>query len=124
MSADPPAVIHPQEQVITWLLEGHRDADVIESIRARWPGLEPAELSTGAVERFECAGHCHLPIVVGWGLEAYKELYRRSLEMGDIDGARKCIKELIALAAKYVHDEEPDSDPAHEEAGDENGRGA
>lgn len=116
----------PREQVIAWLIEGNRDADVIESLREQFPHADPAALLSAAVDRFEQSANSRLSVIVGWSLEAYRELYRKALAAGDLEAARKALKELVATAGKYVRDadeteESESSDEAEAADGDGDG---
>lgn len=69
--------------MIEWLLEGQREADIAAAIREKWPAEDCHALLVSAVEHFEAAASCDLAIVIGWALEAYKDLYHRQLADGD-----------------------------------------
>lgn len=105
---------HPRDEVIAWFLAGHRDGDIREAIAQRWPDEDAAELAAQAAEHFADAAACDLSILVGWGLEAYRDLYRRMLAIGDFSNAMKAVKELIALSEKHVQQpaEEAEEEPA------------
>lgn len=109
----------PREQVISWLLEGHRDSDIKAAIAERWPEEDAHALAVSAVDHFAKAATCDRRVVVGWGMEAYRDLYRKMLDIGDYANAMKAVKELVALATKHVYgsddpettdDEKSDSD--------------
>ena len=94
----------PREQVIGWLLEGHRDSDIKQAVESLWPNEDPMALMHAAVDHFAKAADCDRAVVLGWAMEAYRDLYRRLLEIGDFANAMKAVKELVALASKHsVH---------------------
>lgn len=93
--------IDPREQVIAWLLEGRRESQIAEEVSRLFPDRDSRALLIEAADHFEQAAGCDLDVVVGWALEAYKELYRQSLIACDFQTAVKAIKELVALAGKH-----------------------
>jgi hypothetical protein len=99
----------PRDQIIAWLLEGHRDADIREAAAARWPGSDPQQLINSAVEHFINAAKCDRRVIIGFGIEAYRDLYRRLIEIGDFTNAIRAIKELVNLATStnVFDDDEP-----------------
>jgi hypothetical protein len=101
----PAAPADPRAQVIAWLLDGHRQNDIAEAIATRWPDADPAELTTAAVDHFAAAANYDLGVLVGFTLEAYRDLYRRMVALGDLPNAAKVLKELLATAAKYQQPE-------------------
>jgi hypothetical protein len=112
------AGVTPVDEVIAWLIEGHRDADIREAIRQKWPDQEPGALQLAAIEHFERAAGCDVAVVHGWALEAYRDLYRRMVKIGDFANAMKAIKELVRLTAD-VQRFRPEQEEA-EEAGAQN----
>lgn len=93
----PPAEIAPIDEVIGWITEGNRDCDIREAIRAKWPNTNPDELQLAAAEHFRRTAHCEAEILVGFAIEAYRDLYRRMVKIGDFAGAAKAIKEITNL---------------------------
>jgi hypothetical protein len=91
----------PRDQIIVWLLEGQRDSDIKEAIASRWPGMAANALLTSAVDHFATAASCDRRIVIGWALEAYRDIYRRMIDIGDFANAIKAVKELVALATTH-----------------------
>lgn len=96
-TSEPAAELQPVDEVLAWLLDGHRDCNIREAIKAKWPDLDPIKLQMAAVEHFRRAAVCEPEVIVGFAIEAYRDLYRRSLQIGDFAGATKAVKELVAL---------------------------
>lgn len=92
-----PSHITPLDEVIGWLIEGNRDCDIREAIRTKWPDTEPDALQLAAAAHFRAVATCEPEIVVGFAIEAYRDLYRRMVKIGDFAGAGKAIKELTQL---------------------------
>lgn len=88
------------EQTVKWLLTGSRDADVVEAIRAHWPGQELQPLVTAAMQQLIEAGETEASAVRGWCFEATKSLYAQMVAIGDFAGALRAVKQLYELAGK------------------------
>ena len=88
------------EQTVKWLLTGSRDADVVEAIRAHWPGQELQPLVTAAMQQLIEAGETEAAAVRGWCFEATKSLYAQMVAIGDFAGALRAVKQLYELAGK------------------------
>ena len=98
-----------RSQIIALIIEGWRESDIRKQIKNDWPDVNADALLRLAVEHFANASRCELGIVIGWGLEAYRDTYRKALEAGDFASAVRAIKELTALAAKHcVYDQSSD----------------
>ena len=82
------------------LIEGVSDADAVDDIRVRFPQVDAAILVRAASDRLGQAAQCDRSVVIGWALEAYREVYRRSLEAGEHGDAIKAVRELVALAQR------------------------
>lgn len=100
----------PREQVIGWLIEGHRNADILQAVAAKWPGADPAALLDSAVDHFRAAGQADAGTVTGWALEAYRDLYRRSLKIGDFGTAMKAVDKLSAMVGKLQSAPAPEAE--------------
>lgn len=87
------------EQTVRWLLSGARDADVVEAIRATWPDQELQPLIAAAVENLAASADYDQTVLRGWCFEATRDVYRRMVEIGDLVGALRAIKQLADLAA-------------------------
>ncbi len=84
----------PVEQTILWLLEGNRTPDIVEAIKENHPGDDPEKTIKAALAHFAEVGEADTTIIKGWCFEAYRELYRRMVDVGDYKGAIAAIKEL------------------------------
>lgn len=100
-----PATSKPLDQVILWLLDGHRAADVLEAIKDKMPGADPDKLLSRATDHFRIVADADADVLRGWCFEAYRELYRKMVEVGDYKGAIAAIKELSREAAKQPRNE-------------------
>lgn len=93
------AGIQPVDEVFAWLIEGHRDSDIREAIKEKWPDLDPKQVQLVAVERIRAAAACDDDVIIGFALLAYRDLYKRMVKIGDFAGAAKAVKELVALTS-------------------------
>ena len=99
---DEPAALAPQQPapvaVVHWLLTGASEHDVLEALRARYPGVDPGDTLTAVRDHLVREGTPDVDALRGFVLLAHRELYRRMLEVGDFDGARKVLKDIAATA--------------------------
>jgi hypothetical protein len=86
------------EQVVRWMLSGSRDADILAGIAATFPGQPIEPLIAAAVDELAKSAETDADVVKGWCFEATKELYRRMLDIGDLVGALRAVKQLMELA--------------------------
>lgn len=97
------------------LVDGHSDDDVRESLASRFPGVDARAAVVAAADRMSQAAGCDRRVVVGFAMEGFREVYRRSLECGDLNNAIKAMKELVSLARSTeadVYDDETSGDAA------------
>lgn len=102
--AEVPATVPPQvdptrvEQVLAWLIEGHREHHVVEAVVHHWPDQNVRDLMFAIVDRLKKAGSWSPGAVRGWCFEAAKDLYRRMVEIGDFAGALRAVKQIHDMA--------------------------
>lgn len=87
-----------RNQVIVWLLEGQRAEDIARAFPDSFPTADLERAITEASDHFETIARADLGVLRGWCLDAFRELYRRSLEVGDHAGAIRAVKELMQYA--------------------------
>ena len=102
-----PACVH---QVKKWILEGHAEHDIAEAGGAAWPKQKIEPLIVAAIEQIRVAGNFDPSLVRGWCFEAYRDLYRRLLEIGDYVGALRALNQILKMAQNT-----PDATPTEEE---------
>jgi hypothetical protein len=76
-----------------------------------YPDENPDELVRAAIAQFETTARADVNVIRGWCLEAYRELYRRMIEIGDYPGALRAVKELLKYADHH-RNPEPDAECA------------
>lgn len=96
------------DQVVQLMIGGQSEAGIRAVLASAFPQINPQDLLVAATDHFDKASRCDRSVVIGWALEAYRELYRLQLNDGDFDGARKSLKELVATATRFnsVHDQD------------------
>lgn len=104
----------PKAHVIAWLLDGHRDEDIKEALATKFPEVNAVAVLAEVVQHFQEAATCDKTVLLGWALEAYRDLYRRMIAIGDFAGAMKAVKELAGLAGRTrgVRSDPKSADPA------------
>jgi hypothetical protein len=91
--APPPAVA-----VVQWLIIGASENDVLEALKAKYPTADARKTMLAVREHFAAEGQPDTDALRGWVLVSYRELYRRMLEVGDFDGARKVLKNITEVS--------------------------
>ena len=85
------------QQIVRLMLEGHSLIDVIEYIKSQENNLTTEQACEWAFTFFENAADITEKSRIGWCLEAYRELYRKMVEIGDFNGAVRCVSEISKL---------------------------
>jgi hypothetical protein len=83
--------------VLQWLVTGATEADIVEALRTKYPDADPRLTLAAVHERLAAEGNPDTDALRGWVLVSYRELYRRMLEVGDFDGARKVLKNITEV---------------------------
>lgn len=104
-AAHSPAVspIDPEriEQVMLWMLEGQRDADIVLSIQSHWPDQDAdallveisGQLAKQARSVIEAPEAMH-----GFLIQATLQCYQKMFASGDFVGALRALKDLRELS--------------------------
>jgi len=98
----------PLEQTILWLLEGVRLADIKTALAKAYPSTDADTLIQAVAGEFEKSADADGLVLLGWCLEAYRELYRRSVEIGDFPAAMRAVKELMVYSVKCLQARDQD----------------
>tara|TARA_Y100000310_G_C20521112_1_gene733729 strand:+ start:487 stop:858 length:372 start_codon:yes stop_codon:yes gene_type:complete len=85
-------------EVVRLMLEGHSLSDVIEYMQKGNKQLTSEDATLWAFSWFEQSADIPAKSRLGWCLEAYRELYRKMVEVGDFNGAVKCVTEINKLS--------------------------
>lgn len=94
-----PATCEPaQQSVLRWITEGHNEESIRDALRTRYPDADCERVIAAAVAELRSDGQCDRDLIRGWAFRGYREIYRRCLDIGDFDGARKAMKEVVQLA--------------------------
>ena len=84
--------------VVEWLLSGVSEAEVVESLRSRYPDADAAATLAAVRHHLTAEGTPDPDALRGWVLLSYRELYRRMLDNDDLEGARKVVKNISEAA--------------------------
>jgi hypothetical protein len=79
------------EQVLKWVLAGHSEADIEEAIGKSWPDKPPAALILAAGDHLRASASFDVRTVLGWCIEALRDLYKRMVDIGDYAGAIRAV---------------------------------
>jgi hypothetical protein len=86
---DPAAVL----QVKTWIVEGQLPADIVESIGEHYPSEAPDSLLAAALtDLSDDHREVDIDAAKGFLLNAYREIYRRALEINDFGASLAALK--------------------------------
>jgi hypothetical protein len=83
--------------VLQWLIAGAAEHDIIEALRAKYPDADPRQTLAAVRDHLAAEGQPEPDALRGWVLVSLRELYRRMLEVGDFDGARKVLKNITEI---------------------------
>jgi hypothetical protein len=90
ITPQPPAPV----AVLQWLVSGASENDVMEALRAKYPAVDARGVMAAVRDHLAAEGQPHADALRGWLIVSLRELYRRMLEVGDFDGARKVLKDI------------------------------
>lgn len=85
--------------VCGWLARGASDDQARAAISEALPNSNPDEILSAALQRLRDQGVIDSTYTRGWAATAYKALINKMLEIGDLDGARKAVDNVVRLAA-------------------------
>ncbi len=94
------AVLDPKKvtQVFMWIVQGQTEGHIREAIEQLWPADDPRPLIIAAIHQLTESAKFNADIVRGWCFEAYRELYRQMVAMGDFPGALRAVSKLETMA--------------------------
>jgi hypothetical protein len=93
-----PAKVH---QVLTWMLAGESDFDVVAACQAHWPDDAPKPIIAAVISQLIKSADIHPEIITGWCFEATRFLYQKLVDIGDFAGALRAVKQLEELSRKH-----------------------
>lgn len=101
----PPARIPPPvpperlEQVIQWVLKGHREHEIEETVRETWPDQNLEALWSAIGKHFLELAHAEDPDAVrGWAIAATQDVYAQMRSVGDLVGSLRAIRQLLEIS--------------------------
>lgn len=86
-------------EALEMLNHGVSDSAIVQYLTNDY-GADAAQAAMiAATDHFSRAAECDRSVVIGWAMEAYREIYRQSLTAEDgLSTALKAVKELTTLA--------------------------
>lgn len=87
----------PAAAVLQWLIAGANEQDIVEALQTKYPDADAGQVLQAVSDRLADEGRPSTDSLRGWCLVCYRELYRRMLEVGDFDGARKVLKNITEI---------------------------
>lgn len=76
---------------------GAQDRELLEAIQMHYPGTDGAALVRSVYQKIESCGSPNAKAVKGWALLSFRMLYQKMVEIGDYDGARKVIGDMLRI---------------------------
>jgi len=114
----------PVEIVLRFMLDGFRDQDIAEYLRSNGlDHIQAAAVLEMAFVELTRSGRTEPEIRLGWCLEAFRETYRKLMEIGDYVGALRAIKEIALLSGVYPEKGKPKDKGKDSEGHDSKGDG-
>lgn len=86
------------QQVFRWIIAGGTKRDIEDAIAKQFPNDDPMPLILAVMENLHEAGQFDAQTIQGWCFEAYRDLYRRMVEVGDYTGATRAVKLIAELS--------------------------
>lgn len=80
-----------------WLVEGATIAQVREAIGEHYPAVDPDAAMAAVCDDLAADAQTDRTALKGWTMNAYREIYRRALELGDLATALRAAKLLSEL---------------------------
>lgn len=105
-----PAKVH---QIIIWMLEGHSEHSIRESIVGNWPGEDAEPMLLAAFSKVNESGEISHDAVENWAFEATRFIYQKQMEIGDYAGATKSIRQIKEISASRTKQELPPKKVEH-----------
>jgi hypothetical protein len=87
----------PPVAVLQWLIGGASEHDIVEALRHKYPDADARQTIAAVRDHLAVEGQPQPDALRGWVLVSLRELYRRMLEVGDFDGARKVLKNITEI---------------------------
>lgn len=80
------------------MLAGHSGYDVTEAAVAKFPAYDTQAILAAAADHFRRAGVAEAEPIRGFCIEAYRDIYQKSLAIGDLSTALKALARLEKTA--------------------------
>jgi hypothetical protein len=95
---------------VGWMVRGASDDMIRGALAEKAPELNADAVMLAAAERLKGHGVLDSTYTRGWAASAYRSLINKMLEIGDLDGARKAVDNVVKLAAQQPASQTEPSD--------------
>lgn len=89
-----------KRSVADLMIQGYALSDIVEKIQFDNKEITRETIVSVAMDFFRDASKVDEDFRSGWCAEAYRELYRKMVEIGDFAGAKDCVKMIGELAKR------------------------
>jgi hypothetical protein len=101
---DPAAV----NQVFDWIVAGHSEHNIQESVAAHFPGHPLESLLNGAWSRLLKTAKAPREVILAWCIESTRACHQKSFELGDFPASMRAIMNIATLADRLTRPETDD----------------
>lgn len=99
-TSEPPPSPEAVQNTVEWLLQGHSTYDVINSLKDEFPNEHPESVMLAAADEIMKAAEMDPTAVTGWCIMATREIYKKSLAIGDFACALSAVKLIHNMARR------------------------
>lgn len=99
-TTDPPPEAAAVNKVFEWIISGHSEHHVLQSINEELGGQPARPLIDAAWLRICETGDAPVSGIIAWAMEATRLTYQRMMDTADYTGALRAIKQVVDLAER------------------------
>jgi|GEM_PF-6404674 len=88
----------PLVEIVSWIISGHAQQDIVEAVAERWPRVKAAPLIAQALREIAAQGRPDKMLLMGFVLEGTREIYKKALAIGDFQTALAALRQLHTLS--------------------------
>lgn len=85
-------------QVYAWIIAGQTQYDIEGAIAKHWPDAKARPLILGAMKQIAKAADDEPDVLRAWALEATRDVYRKAIEVADLQTALRALKQVVQLS--------------------------
>ena len=84
--------------VFLWIVQGQTERDFLQALEQHFPASKPEPIIAAALKQLVQSADFDPTLIRGWCFEAYRDLYRRMVDVGDLAGALRAVRALEEMA--------------------------